>query len=224
MVVIMKRYLYVLISAITSGFCITIGASVYLSLIETNKIVGSLLFGFGLFTIIHFNIHLYTGKVGNVLNKKPIYLIELLICMLGNFIGVIFLSFIIKQTRIGDNLAIQALKLVEAKQNDTWYSILILATMCGVMIYLAVKGYQKSEYPLGKVIFCFLAISIFILCSFEHCIANAAYYTLAGVFNLKALGYFLLMILGNAIGAIVLDGIFKVIDYIKLESQKAQEN
>lgn len=217
----MKKYLHILISAILSGFCIVIGACVYLTLAPTNKIVGSLLFGLGLFAIIHFKLWLYTGKVGNALNEKPKYILDLLTCLIGNFIGVIVLSFIISLTRIGDGLSIEALKLVEAKQNDSWYSILILASMCGVMIYLACKGHEKCPYPIGKVIFCFLAISIFILSSHEHCVANAAYYTLAGYFSWKAFGYFLLMILGNAIGAIAIDGLLKLIEYLKENKENA---
>ncbi len=217
----MRKYLNILISAILSGFCIVIGVCVYLTLAPINKIVGSLFFGLGLFAIIHFELWLYTGKVGNALNKRPKYILDLIVCLLGNFIGVIALSLLIGVTRIGDGLSIEALKLVETKQNDSWYSILILASMCGVMIYLACKGHEKCPYPIGKVIFCFLAISIFILSSHEHCVANAAYYTLAGYFSWKAFGYFLLMILGNAIGAIAMDGSLKLIAYLKENKENA---
>ncbi|MBE6137929.1 MAG: formate/nitrite transporter family protein [Erysipelotrichaceae bacterium] len=211
----MKKYLDIFLSAILSGVCISLGVCVYLSLIATAKIIGSLFFGLGLFIIIHFKLHLYTGKVGDVLNHSPKYLFDLLICIIGNFVGVLATTSIMKLTRLNPTLVQEAFKIVETKQADSWYSILILSTLCGVMIYIACKGHEKCEYPLGKVIFCFLAISIFILCGFEHCIANAAYYTLAGIFNLKAFGYFLLMILGNAIGAIFVDGAFKIIEHLR---------
>ena len=74
----MKHYLKIFISSLLAGFCIVIGASVYLSLLATSKIVGSLLFGFGLFVIINFELHLYTGKVGFILDNKPKYLLDLL--------------------------------------------------------------------------------------------------------------------------------------------------
>lgn len=211
----MNKYIFIFISSVLAGLCITIGAVAYLSLINLNKIVGSFLFGLGLFTIIHFGLYLYTGKVGFVLDNKPKYFLDLLICIIGNFVGMIVFSSIFKLTRIGDNLILEATKLVETKQGDTWYSIFFLAYMCGIMIYLAVKGHQKCEYPLGKALFCFLAIMVFILCGYEHCIANAAYYTLAGVFNLKALLYFLVMIIGNGLGSISLDGLLKLMDKFK---------
>ena len=68
----MKKYAYIFLSALLSGFCITIGVCVYLSVVQINKIVGSLLFGLGLFGIVHFNLFLYTGKVGNLLDNKPL--------------------------------------------------------------------------------------------------------------------------------------------------------
>ena len=146
----------------------------------------------------------------------------LLICIIGNFVGVLATTTIMKLTRLNPTLVEEAAKIVATKQGDTWYSMLILSSLCGVMIYIACKGHERCEYALGKVIFCFLAISIFILCGFEHCIANAAYYTLAGVFNLKAFGYFLIMILGNAIGAIFVDGSFKILDYLRTKQNKAE--
>ncbi len=215
----MKKYAYIFLSALLSGFCITIGVCVYLSVVQINKIVGSLLFGLGLFGIVHFNLFLYTGKVGNLLDNKPKYILQLIVGILGNIAGAIILASIIKITRIGDNLQSEAMKLIEIKQNDSWYSILILSCLCGVMIYFAVKEHQKCEYVLGKVIFCFIAVSIFILSGYEHCIANVAYYTFAGFFNLKALGFLLLMILGNGIGAVLFDGALKLLQKLKPENE-----
>lgn len=211
----MKKYLSIFISSTLAGFCIVIGACVFLMLkAKGQEFVGSLCFGLGLFTIIHFGFHLYTGKVSDVLNNKPKYIIDLVVCLIGNIIGVILLTLIIKQTRLDNTLIAQAQQIVQAKENDSWYSLLILSSLCGVMIYLAVKGHAKCEYPIGKVLFCFLAISIFILCGFEHCVANCSYYTLAGVFNIKVLFKFIIMILGNAIGAIAFDGLLKLMTYL----------
>ena len=207
----MKHYISILISSILSGFCIVIGATAYLLLRETYYIAGTLLFGLGLFSIIHAKLYLYTGKVGYVLNNKPKYLLDLLVCLIGNFIGVVALASLLKLTRIGPTLTSTSLELVTTKQNDTWYSIFILSIMCGIMIYIAVKGHEKCPYNLGKVLFCFIAVSVFIVSGHEHCIANAAYYTFSGVFNLKAFFYFLLMIVGNAIGSIIVDLLLKVI-------------
>ena len=218
----MRKYLAIFLSSILAGLCIVIGATAFLNLRETNFLAGALIFGLGLFSIMHCKLYLYTGKVGAVLNNKPKYFLDLLVCIIGNFVGVILFSNLLKLTRIGGVLELQALELVTAKQNDTWYSIFILSIMCGIMIYIAVLGHEKSPYTLGKVLFCFLAVSAFIVSGHEHCIANAAYYTLAGVFNLKAFFYFILMIIGNAIGSIGADGLLKLVSYLNKKPQEQE--
>lgn len=216
----MKKYLSIFMSAVLSGWCITIGAAAYLSLVSTQKIVGAFLFGLGLFVIIHFQLHLYTGRVGTLLDHRPKYILELIVCVAGNIIGVLILAGLLRVTRIGDTLCLEAMKIVEAKQEDSWYSIFLLSVMCGIMIYLATAGHKRCEYALGKALFCFLAIAVFIVCGFEHCVAGAAYYTFAGYFDLRSLLYLLLMVIGNGLGAVILDGMLKLIGYLKREEQQ----
>ena len=51
-----------LLKSVYAGFMIGIGGIVYLSV--ENKLAGSLLFSFGLLTIVTQGFYLYTGKVG----------------------------------------------------------------------------------------------------------------------------------------------------------------
>lgn len=222
----MKKYLMILLSSFLAGCCIVFGATCYLTCASQGtyslKIVGSFMFGIGLFTIIQFGFWLYTGKVGLALDNKLSYILDLLVCLIGNLIGVILLSLILKQTPIiSDSIKNLCKTLVENKQNEKWYQVIILGIMCGVMIYLAVIGHKKTEYPLGKVLFAFMPISLFILCGFEHVVANACYYTYAGVFSAKVVLWFILMAIGNAIGSILFDGALKLISYL---NKKDNEN
>lgn len=218
------KYLRIFISAFLAGCCIVFGATCYLICASQGtfalKLAGSFMFGIGLFTIIHFKLWLYTGKVGYVLDNKASYAIDLIVCLLGNLVGVIALSSLLKSAYI-INDAVKALcqSLVNKKQSESWIELIILAAMCGVMIYLAVDGHKKVEYPLGKVLFAFMPISLFILCGFEHVVANACYYTYAGVFSAKVVLWFILMAIGNAIGSIAFDGIIKLIKYLENKEQ-----
>lgn len=214
----MSKYISIFISSLIAGFCITLGASTYLVCFTQSfglKVVGAFLFCIGLFTIIHFKFWLFTGKVGFVLNNKPKYFLDLFVCLIGNLLGAFILASLIKVTRMGPTLIEAAKNVVASKQNDSWYSILLLAILCGIMIYIAVVGHEKTEYPLGKTIFAFFPIVLFILLGFEHVVANACYYTYAGVFNAKMVGYFVLMAIGNGIGSIFIDGSIKLINYFK---------
>lgn len=220
----MREYIKIFISSILAGFCITIGATVFLFCMNQGlglKIVGALLFCIGLFTIIHFKFWLYTGKVGVTLDNKPKFLIDLVVCLLGNLLGVVLLASVIKLTRAGEFLQSVSTPIVTVKENDNLLSIFILSILCGVMIYLAVKGHEKSNYSFGKVLFAFLPIVAFILCGYEHVVANAVYYTYAGIFSAKTILLFLIMAIGNGVGAILLDLLIKVVN--KLD-QKEENN
>lgn len=218
------KYLKVLISSIMAGFSIAFGATFYLVLASQGifwlKVLGSFLFGIGLFTIIHFDFWLYTGKVGYIFENKPNYLLKLLISFIGNLIGVIGISFLIKQTYvINDNIISFCQNLVSIKDHERWFEVSILSFLCGMMIYLAVEGHKRASYPLVKVIFAFIPISLFIICGFEHVIANACYYTYAGSLNWHEILWFIYMGLGNALGSLAFYGMEKL---IKLFSKKEE--
>ncbi len=222
----MKKYLMVFLSSILSGFCITLGATTFVLCNNGEficKFLGAFMFCIGLYTIIHFNLWLYTGKVGYVLDNKLDYIPQVIVCFLGNALGSFTLSSIIAQTSIAPTLQERCLQIANAKLDSTWYSVLIMAMLCGVMIYLSVEGHKRAKYNLAKTVFAFMPIILFILCGFEHVVANVTYFTYAGVFNFKAFGYFILMFLGNAIGAILFDGLLKLINKLS-EEKKVEDN
>ena len=73
------------------------------------------------------------------------------------------------------------------------------------MMYIAVDSFKNVKHDLAKVMILVFAVMIFILSKFEHSIANMLYFFLGNTFTLKAILYLILMILGNAIGAITLN-------------------
>lgn len=190
----MKYNIEILIKSILAGIMIGIGGTIYLSL--DNKIVGSILFAIGLFIIVVYSFNLYTGKIGyliNNFNKK--YIRELIITLIGNFIGTFFVGFILKYTRIYNMISEKAKTLADIKLNDTLISILILSFFCGILMYLAVNTYKEVK-DIGKYLAVFLGVIVFILCGFEHCIANMYYFSVSSTWSLNTLLYLLVMILG----------------------------
>ena len=165
--------------------------------------MGSFIFSFGLLTVCMYSFNLYTGKVGYVLQNKASYLIELFISLVGNFIGTFVVGNLIRLTRF-KNYIDTAKNIVNIKLNDNLLSIFILAIFCGMIMYIAVNNYKKSKDVLGKYITIFMGIMAFILCGFEHCVANMFYFSIAGVYSSKAFLYLLVMILGNSLGSILI--------------------
>ena len=191
-------------SAVLAGLLIGVGGTVYLSV--ENKIAGSFLFGIGLFAIVTYSFHLYTGKVGYTLQNKPAYLGYLGLILTGNFVGASLAGILVRQTRLSD-LALRAAELCQVKLADSGWSILILAIFCGLLMYLAVDGYRSIENAFGRCLIVFLGVMVFILCGFEHCVANMFYFSLAAAWTPKAFAYLLLMIVGNGLGALLIPAV-----------------
>lgn len=181
---------------------IAIGGTVFLSI--ENKVIGASLFSIGLFGVLIYNLNLYTGKIGYLITNLNLkYIKELIITLIGNFIGACSVGFILRYTRIYDKIYEKSLILANAKLNDNILSIFILSIFCGLLMYYAVNGFKKQT-DFGKYLVVYLGVAVFILCGFEHCIANMYYFSVAGIWSLKTLGYTGIMVLGNSIGSFII--------------------
>ncbi len=177
------------IKSIYAGIMIGIGGIVYLS--AENRVTGSLLFSFGLLTIVTQGFCLYTGKIGFVKDLKE--LLHMPVIIIGNFIGTYLAAFLIKAA----HLNIDSSELVNRKLNNDVLPVFILSVFCVVMMYLAIDNYNKSK----NILFIIAPVMIFILSGFEHSIANMFYFNLAGTYSLKSFCYLIVMLTGNGIGA-----------------------
>ncbi len=181
---------------------IAIGGTVFLSI--ENKVIGASLFSIGLFGVLIYNLNLYTGKIGYLITNFNLkYVKELAITIIGNFIGACSVGFILRYTRIYDNIYSKALILANTKLNDNLLSIFILSIFCGLLMYFAVNGFKKQT-DFGKYLVVYLGVAVFILCGFEHCIANMYYFSVADIWSLKTLGYTGIMVLGNSVGSFII--------------------
>ena len=197
------------IKSVLAGIMIGIGGTIYLSI--DNKVVGASLFGIGLFMIVIYGFNLYTGKIGYLIDNFNFkYIKMLVITLIGNFIGTFFVGYILKFTRIYSLIHDKAKLLVNVKLDDSLISILILAFFCGILMYLAVNTYKENK-DISKYLGVFLGVIVFILCGFEHCIANMYYFSVANIWNLNTLLYLLIMILGNSLGGMLVPLCNKVI-------------
>lgn len=190
------------LKSILAGIMIAIGGTVFLSV--ENKIVGASLFSIGLIGVLVYNFNLYTGKIGYlVTNFNLKYIKDLIIILIGNFVGSAFIGFILRYTRVYNSINAKANILASAKLNDNLLSIFVLSIFCGMLMYFAVNGF-KTINDFGKYVVVYLGVVVFILCGFEHCIANIYYFSVADVWSLKTLGYVAMMILGNSLGGCII--------------------
>ncbi len=186
-----KRQMF--IKAIYAGFMIGIGGMIYLSV--DNKVIGALLFSFGLLTIVAQGFYLYTGKVGFIKSIREV--LDMLIIIAGNLVG----TFIAACMSRAAGLSISSLELTARKLDNSLLHIFLLSILCGVMMYLAIDNHKRAK----NLLFIIAPVMIFILVGFEHSIANMFYFHLAACYTPKAFGYLAVMLLGNGIGAKVFD-------------------
>ena len=174
--------------------CMLIGCGCLAYVVIENKYIGSFLFSLGLLTIIIKEYNLYTGKVGNWIPKDTL---KLLVMFLLNAFGTALVAYLFTFTRAN----IDAIyPLVEAKVNDNLLSIFILACGCGAMMHIACFNFAVKNHPLYVI----MPIMFFILCGFEHCVANAGFFAMAKTpLTLDLIIKIAVMVVGNAIGSLI---------------------
>ncbi len=189
-------------SAILAGMLIGMGGTVFLS--QSNPVVGSFLFAIGLFTIVVFQLHLFTGKVGYTPFQKPVYLIELAITWLGNLVGTGITACMVRNSRIYEGMAERVAGIAEVKLADNFLSLFLLAIFCGMLMFIAVDCFRNVQGSTLRFIGVFIPVMVFILSGFEHVIANMFYFSLAGAWSAHCLAAIIVMTLGNAVGGMLI--------------------
>lgn len=186
------------IKSIFAGICIGIAGAAYVQL--GGGPFAACLFAVGLISIVLFDFNLYTGKIGYIKSYKEIP--KMLLIILGNVLGCFF---------VAETSGVSAEGIVEAKLILPLWIVFFKSIWCGFLMYTAVNIYKEHKSLIG-IIFC---IPTFILCGFEHSIADSFYFLTVRAYTLQVLLFFLTTILGNAIGA----NLFKL---IKLFEEKGE--
>lgn len=186
-----------LLSGVAAGVCISLGGSVFLAC--ENKIVGSVFFCVALLCICYKGYALFTGKVGFIPEKHgKEELSVLFLGLLGNLIGTVLCGLLVSVAL--PNLSETAANICNTKLDQPILSTLIRGFFCGVLMYLAVSIFRDKQKSIG-ILFC---IPVFILSGFEHSIADMFYFACGKVFTCNSLLFILLVVLGNAVGGMLL--------------------
>lgn len=182
---------------------ICIGGTVYLSCIALNlKPLGAFLFAAGLYSICMYGFNLYTGKVGyiayNFKDTKYISLVVLVLTfnLLSTYILGILASYAFPM------IVEPAKNIYAAKYQTPLLRLFISGIFCGLLMFLSVDTWKK-----GTKIGVFIYIPVFILCGFDHSIANSFYNGIANglnTFTLQNVLIFAVVIIGNAAGGMLI--------------------
>lgn len=175
--------------AILAGVCIALGGAAY---INVGGIAGAVLFAFGLLSIIHFKLPLYTGMAGFFVFKSKNEWARLFNVLACNVAGCILIAAILPESREGGDI-------IYTRTEVGYWQCFFCGILCGIIMTIIVKAARdKNVIPL------LYGIPLFILCGFYHSIADAFY--AATAINEDAelvftyIPYWAMIVLGNLFG------------------------
>ena len=215
-----NKWLSYIIDGILSG--ITLGVGGMVSFSSDNRYVGAFLFSLGLFTIVQFRYGLFTGKVGYIVNREPAYILEVLVTLISNAAGTFVSAILLRQTRffttvvsgMEQTIEERVSAAVDGKIHDEPLSIFVLAAFCGMLMFTAVEVNRQCRAKgnfVGALFGVVFPVVVFIICGFNHCIADMFYYFFCGCPDVPAaILYFVLAVLGNAAGGMFIPAMKKL--------------
>jgi len=186
------RVLQIIKSSILAGICIGIAGFGYLA---EKSIIGAVLFAFGLLTVVHYKLKLYTGTAGFIVKGE---VATLFLILLGNLVGCLVVSLIARCSPMP--LQETAQKVLEGRLATGPLKGGILAIGCGFIMTTAVTFARKDKnLPL------LFGVPLFIMCGFPHCVADAFYYMAVPVSFLaehwlEVLVFYVSIVAGNFVG------------------------
>lgn len=197
--------------AVLAGIMIGIGGCASLlanSLLGPfGRAIGAILFSLGIYMVVAYEMRLFTGMVAYIPTMGVKNLWRLVLCFLGNALGVYIVAILAKNTLICQSIYEQANTLIENKLlQDNWaIQALCSSILCGMLITVSVRSVDHApKKTLSTTIGVMLPIIVFVYCGFDHSVANMLYFYYYGEFTLQIVGYILITIAGNIIGGVIL--------------------
>ncbi|MCQ2595840.1 MAG: formate/nitrite transporter family protein [Treponemataceae bacterium] len=155
------------------------------------RCLSGLVFPIGLMMITIAGGELFTGNcliTISVLSKNT-YLRSMLrswlVVYLGNFVGGVAIAFLVNYGNVlnvfNGALLDKVLSTAVTKANMPFMEAFIKGVLCNFMVCIAVWCSFSTEDVIGKILSLYLPVALFVICGFEHSVANM-YFIPAGLF------------------------------------------
>ncbi|MGN1147925.1 MAG: formate/nitrite transporter family protein [Lachnospiraceae bacterium] len=156
-----------------------------------SRTLGAVVFPIGLMLIILIGGELFTGDcmmITGVWDKKYSVLTlikSLALVWVSNLAGALLIAILTVnsgQFAFSDNaLGAAVIKTAMGKVNISFGTAFISGILCNILVCAAVFMATGAKDAGGKIWSIFFPIFVFVICGFEHCVANM-YYLSAGIF------------------------------------------
>lgn len=99
----------------------------------------------------------------------------------GNFLGGVLIALLVTYSHVqSDAVAAACVTTAAAKCNMNFLDALLRGILCNMLVCLAVWAAMASKTTAGKILAVYLPVLAFVVCGFEHSVANM-YYLTAGL-------------------------------------------
>ncbi|MCL2675678.1 MAG: formate/nitrite transporter family protein [Firmicutes bacterium] len=217
-------------SAIFAGVCLGLVSafSVVLGTVSSNPALSKLIYGASftafLLLVVLNEMELFTGNTMLLAavhkkGKTKKVLLNLLFVYLGNFVGCVFIAYVIKLTPVHTAFAIEEslYKIYKAKTSLNIGMIALLGVLANYLVCMGVFLAYKATGAVNKYLSLFFPICIFCVLGFEHSIANMFTLFYAVFVNGSDIGPVFLNILFATLGNVAGGVLFALTTKIKKE-------
>lgn len=190
--------------ALLAGLLIAFGGAVSntaahsIENVSAARIISGLLFPFGLGMVMLLGAELFTGNCMipiSVLEKKTTVgkmLRNWAVVYGGNLAGALLLAagcaYFGQMNYSGGELAVYTIKVAAGKCAISFSSEIVLGFFCNVLVCAGVLCSLSAKDTGGRIFGAYIPIAFFVICGFEHCVANM-YYIPAGLFAMNVPKY-----------------------------------
>lgn len=183
---------------------------------SVGKLLGACVFPAGMAMVLVAGSELFTGNnliILSVLQKKVKVLDMLknwLFVFLGNFLGASFVAVLVVYGHTPDlfdnRLAERVIASGLSRVQQTFPEAFIRGVLCNILVCIAVWASFAAKKVSGKILMSFWPVMIFVLCGFEHSIADI-YFGVAALFTSAEYG---LAAEGLTVGSFLLKNLLPV--------------
>jgi len=190
-----------------AGVYISLGGQGFL-VAYGNTFIRAAVFPVGLMLIVLVGGELFTGNclmTFGLLQKKITfkdYFKTLIQVLLGNLLGSLFIVALLYYGGVYNKpeLAETIISVAKAKMSLTFVQVLSKGVLCNILVALGVWFAITAKDTTGKLLGCWFPVMLFVLCGYEHVVANMFFLPMAAVLDSSIS---LTQIIGNLIPATI---------------------
>lgn len=179
-----------LLLSFMAGAYISLGAQGFI-VTYANAFIRAAVFPVGLMLIVLVGGELFTGNclmTFSYLQKKISgidYLKTLTQVFIGNFLGALFIVALLYFGGVYNKpeMAETIINVAKAKTSLTFVQVLMRGILCNILVALGVWFATTAKDTTGKILGCWFPVMLFVLCGYEHVVANMFYLPLGAILD-----------------------------------------